>query len=48
MMFIKSSDQDFSTHFEELLGRGKMDMAHVSVIVGNIISEIKEKKKTLH
>jgi len=46
MMFIKSSDQDFSTHFEELLGRGKMDMEHVSVIVGNIISEIKEKKNT--
>ncbi len=46
MMFIKSSDQDFSTHFEELLGRGKMDMAHVSVIVGNIISEIKEKKNS--
>jgi histidinol dehydrogenase len=45
-MFIKSSDQDFSTHFEELLGRGKMDMEHVSVIVGNIISEIKEKKNT--
>ena len=44
MMFIKSSDAEFSTHFEELLGRGKMDMAHVSVIVGNIISEIKEKK----
>jgi len=46
MMFIKSSDQDFSTHFEELLGRGKMDMEHVSVIVGNIISEIKEKKNS--
>jgi len=46
MMFIKSSDVDFSANFEELLGRGKMDMAHVSVIVGNIIAEIKEKKNT--
>jgi histidinol dehydrogenase len=45
-MFIKSSDVDFSANFEELLGRGKMDMAHVSVIVGNIIAEIKEKKNT--
>jgi len=44
MMFIKSSDNDFGKSFEELLGRGKMDMAHVSAIVGNIISEIKEKK----
>jgi len=46
MMFIKSSDNDFTTNFEELLGRGKMDMAHVSTIVGNIISEIKEKKNS--
>ncbi|MDF1883857.1 histidinol dehydrogenase [Sulfurimonas sp. SAG-AH-194-C21] len=46
MMFIKSSDANFATHFEELLGRGKMDMEHVSVIVGNIISEIKEKKNS--
>ncbi len=46
MMFIKSSDENFGTNFEELLGRGKMDMAHVSVIVGNIISEIKEKKNS--
>jgi histidinol dehydrogenase len=44
MMFIKSSDSEFDKSFEELLGRGKMDMAHVSAIVGNIISEIKEKK----
>ncbi len=46
MMFIKSSDNDFGKSFEELLGRGKMDMAHVSTIVGNIISEIKEKKNS--
>ncbi len=46
MMFIKSSDENFGANFEELLGRGKMDMAHVSVIVGNIISEIKKKKNS--
>lgn len=46
MMFIKSSDASFATSFEELLGRGKMDMAHVSVIVGGIIAEIKEKKNS--
>jgi len=46
MMFIQSSDNDFSKNFEELLGRGKMDMAHVSAIVGNIISEIKEQKNS--
>jgi histidinol dehydrogenase len=44
MIFIKSSDIKFSTAFEELLGRGKMDMEHVSVIVGNIIAEIKADK----
>jgi len=46
MMFIKSSDTNFTTNFDELLGRGKMDMEHVSKIVGNIISEIKEKKNS--
>jgi histidinol dehydrogenase len=45
-MFIKSSDSDFSKNFEELLGRGKMDIAHVSAIVGNIISEIQERKNS--
>ncbi len=44
MMFIKSSESDFNTKFEELLGRGKMDMAHVGNIVGGIISEIQERK----
>lgn len=44
MIFIKSSDQDFQVEFEELLGRGKMDIAHVSAIVGNIIDEIKTDK----
>jgi len=46
MMFIKSSDENFAANFDELLGRGKMDMEHVSKIVGNIISEIKEKKNS--
>jgi len=46
MMFIKSSDANFAENFEELLGRGKMDIAHVSAIVGNIISEIKENKNS--
>jgi len=44
MMFIKRSDADFSKNFDELLGRGKMDIAHVSAIVGNIISEIQDDK----
>ena len=48
MIFIKSDDKDFDTKFDELLGRGKMDMAQVSVIVGNIIDEIKtDKNKAL-
>ncbi|MDQ7044107.1 MAG: histidinol dehydrogenase [Sulfurimonas sp.] len=44
MMFIKTDESGFDRGFQELLGRGKMDMEHVSVIVGNIISEIKERK----
>ena len=44
MMFIQSNDANFSASFEELLGRGKMDMAQVSVIVGNIINEIRAEK----
>lgn len=44
MMFINSSDVDFNKNFEELLGRGKMDIAHVSAIVSNIIQEIRENK----
>ena len=41
MIFVKSTDDDFSKKFDELLTRGKMDIAHVSGIVGNIIDEIK-------
>ncbi|MBU1217346.1 histidinol dehydrogenase [bacterium] len=44
MIFVKTSDINFQENFEELLGRGKMDMAHVSTIVGNIIDEIKLEK----
>ena len=44
MIFIKSSDNDFNENFKELLGRGKMDIAHVSNIVGGIIEEIKQDK----
>ena len=43
-MFIKSNDANFAENFEELLGRGKMDMATVSGIVGGIISEIQNEK----
>ncbi len=46
MMFIKSNDDNFEVNFQELLGRGKMDIAHVSGIVGGIISEIQEKKNS--
>jgi len=41
MIFVKSTDNDFNEKFDELLSRGKMDIAHVSDIVGNIINEIK-------
>ncbi|MEN4052889.1 MULTISPECIES: histidinol dehydrogenase [Sulfurimonas] len=44
MIFVKSTDNDFDKKFEELLGRGKMDIAHVSGIVGGIIDEIKKDK----
>ena len=44
MVFINSNDKDFAAAFDELLGRGKMDIAHVSNIVGGIIDEIKQDK----
>jgi histidinol dehydrogenase len=44
MIFVKSSDSDFDGKFQELLGRGKMDIAHVSGIVGDIIEDIKTDK----
>lgn len=44
MIFTNSKSSNFKAQFEELLGRGKMDMEHVSAIVGNIISEIRSNK----
>ena len=44
MIFINKSDANFKEHFDELLGRGKMDMAQVGGIVGKIIDEIKREK----
>ncbi len=44
MIFTNSKSTDFKVQFDELLGRGKMDMAHVSAIVGNIIGEIRSNK----
>lgn len=44
MIFTNSKSSDFKAQFDELLGRGKMDMAHVSVIVSNIIDEIRSDK----
>jgi len=44
MIFVHSSDNDFDVKFQELLGRGKMDIAHVSAIVGDIIEDIKTDK----
>jgi len=44
MIFIQSNAQEFDAQFQELLGRGKMDIATVSNIVGGIIDEIKTKK----
>ena len=41
MIFTTTNSSTFTHEFEELLGRGKMDMDHVSSIVGNIINEIK-------
>jgi len=44
MIFTKTNSSTFASEFDELLQRGKMDMAHVSTIVGNIIDEIKADK----
>jgi len=44
MIFVTSTQSDFQEKFDELLGRGKMDIAHVSGIVGGIIDEIKQDK----
>ena len=44
MIFTNSKSADFKAEFDELLQRGKMDIASVSAIVGNIINEIKNDK----
>jgi len=44
MIFTTTQNSSFEQEFNELLQRGKMDMAHVSSIVGNIIDEIKTDK----
>ncbi|BDY13785.1 histidinol dehydrogenase [Hydrogenimonas cancrithermarum] len=41
MLLIKTTDKNFKESFEELLGRGAMDMEHVASIVGTIIKEIR-------
>ena len=46
MIFTTSNSSTFAAEFEELLGRGKMDMAHVSKIVQTMIDEIKVDKNT--
>ena len=40
MKIIESSANDFEAEFTALLGRGKMDIANVTGIVGGIIGEI--------
>jgi histidinol dehydrogenase len=44
MIFTNTKNEKFQAEFEELLGRGKMDIATVSSIVGGIIDEIKSDK----
>lgn len=46
MMIINSNDTAFGEVFQELLGRGKMDMEHVSSIVKGIIDEIRAEKNS--
>ncbi|MCF6309967.1 MAG: histidinol dehydrogenase [Sulfurimonas sp.] len=46
MIFTNSRSSDFKAEFDELLQRGKMDIAAVSAIVENIIDEIKTDKNT--
>ncbi|MCF6331628.1 MAG: histidinol dehydrogenase [Sulfurimonas sp.] len=44
MIFTNSKNSNFKAQFQELLGRGKMDIDNVSSIVGSIINEIKRDK----
>jgi len=48
MIFTDTKKNSFQSEFDELLGRGKMDMEHVGGIVNDIIREIKtDKNKAL-
>jgi histidinol dehydrogenase len=44
MIFTNSKNSSFQTEFNEILNRGKMDIASVSTIVGDLIAEIKSEK----
>lgn len=44
MIYTSTNSSSFQAEFDELLQRGKMDIAHVSSIVGNIIDEIKTQR----
>ncbi len=44
MIFTNSKSSEFKAQFEELLGRGKMDIDNVSSIVSGLINEIKKDK----
>lgn len=46
MMFINTNDTKFNERFKELLGRGTMDIANVSSIVGGMINEIRTDKNS--
>ncbi|MFA6760472.1 MAG: histidinol dehydrogenase [Sulfuricurvum sp.] len=42
MLYINSSDENFSKAFDELMGRGKVDIDQVSKIVKDLIDEIRQ------
>lgn len=44
MIFTNSKSDNFKAEFDELLSRGKMDIASVGEIVGSIINEIRSEK----
>ncbi len=46
MIFTSTNETNFQEQFNELLQRGKMDIEHVSGIVGDLINEIKSDKNS--
>lgn len=42
MLYINSSDENFAKAFDELMGRGKVDIDQVSKIVKDLIDEIRQ------